>query len=128
MSETRKVVINTCHGGFGLSEDGVRAYAKRKGFDIWVVTTPSTFVPVFSRGPPDEFPEHNKAWDSAVLQDSDIARDDPDLVAVVEGLGARANGEYAHLSVVEIPSDVEWQIEDYDGAEHVAERHRVWTA
>ena len=53
-------------------------------------------------------------------------RSDPDLVAVVEKLRKRANGDHAQLEVVEIPDDVEWQIEEYDGIEHVAEKHRTW--
>jgi len=31
-----------------------------------------------------------------------------------------------NLKVVEIPDDVEWRIHDYDGAEHVYEKHRTW--
>jgi hypothetical protein len=54
-------------------------------------------------------------------------RDDPHLVATVETLGASANGDHAALKVVEIPSDVEWELVDYDGCEHIAERHRTWS-
>jgi hypothetical protein len=28
--------------------------------------------------------------------------------------------------VVEIPDDVNWQVEEYDGMEHIAEKHRTW--
>jgi hypothetical protein len=28
--------------------------------------------------------------------------------------------------VIEIPDDVEWIIVDYDGMEHIAEKHRTW--
>ena len=56
----------------------------------------------------------------------DVQRNDPDLVAVVEGLGERANGPWASLKVVDVPDDVEWFIEEYDGWEHVAEEHRRW--
>lgn len=57
----------------------------------------------------------------------DIERDDPLLIQVVEELGEAANGRCAALKIVEIPSDVEWQIEEYDGLEHVAEKHRIWS-
>jgi len=30
------------------------------------------------------------------------------------------------LAIVEIPDDVEYTIEEYDGNEHVAEAHRTW--
>jgi hypothetical protein len=56
----------------------------------------------------------------------EIARDDPDLVAVVRELGDAAGGKCAKLEIVEIPDGVKWQIEEYDGSEHVAEAHRTW--
>jgi len=30
------------------------------------------------------------------------------------------------LKVVEIPDDVEWNVQEYDGNEWVAEKHRIW--
>lgn len=56
----------------------------------------------------------------------DFRRDDPKLVGVVERLGLKANGEYAELSVVYVPNGVEWEIDEYDGMEHVSEKHRTW--
>jgi len=41
-------------------------------------------------------------------------------------MGQAAAGSYCTLKVVEIPDDVQWQIEEYDGHEWVAERHRTW--
>jgi hypothetical protein len=55
----------------------------------------------------------------------DIPRDDENLVKVVEMLG-KAASDMSVLKVVEIPSDVMWEIIDYDGMEHVAELHRTW--
>lgn len=49
----------------------------------------------------------------------------PLLVQVVEELGDRAGGPCACLKVVEIPADVKWTIEEYDGLEWVAEAHRT---
>jgi len=45
---------------------------------------------------------------------------------VIELMGSAAAGEYAELKIVEIPDDINWYIEEYDGKEHVAELHRVW--
>ena len=53
-------------------------------------------------------------------------RTNPKLVECVETLGEKASGINAKLSVVEIPDDVEWYIEDYDGMESIHENHRVW--
>jgi hypothetical protein len=57
----------------------------------------------------------------------DLERNNPKLVATVEALGERANGRFADLKVVEIPDDVEYEIEEYDGVEWVAEAHRRWS-
>ncbi len=54
------------------------------------------------------------------------ARDDPELVALVESMGEGAAGPCALLKVVEIPADVDWEIQEHDGQEWVAERHRTW--
>lgn len=94
----RQVVINTQHGGFGLSPDAWVVYCVRHGWD------------------PDDENLHERM----------IARDDPDLVAVMEEMGDRANGRFAKLKVVQIPHEVDWIIQEYDGVEWVAERHRTW--
>ena len=56
----------------------------------------------------------------------DIKRTDPILVEMVEEDSSLYSGDSARLSVVEIPDGVEWYIHDYDGQEHVAEKHRTW--
>ena len=58
----------------------------------------------------------------------DIDRADKILVQVVEELGEEASeGRWlCKLVVVEIPDGVDWVIEDYDGYEHIAEKHRTW--
>lgn len=55
-----------------------------------------------------------------------IDRTDPRLVECVEKLGDRASGSLSALKVVEVPDDVDWTIEDYDGVETVEEIHRIW--
>jgi hypothetical protein len=55
-----------------------------------------------------------------------IARDDPYLVKVVHKLRETADGKHASLKIVEVPSDVDWTIDEYDGKEWVAEKHRIW--
>ena len=140
-----KVVINKCHGGFGLSHEAVLLYLDRSGRQVWVEENdkfggliPFTYylVPPEQRieGDPDNWHEmtlaerqaHNAAYSDTVFQDRDLARDDPALVAVVQELGAKADGRHAELKVVDIPDDVNWYIEEYDGCEWVAERHRTW--
>jgi hypothetical protein len=65
------------------------------------------------------------SWDGYGFVNLD--RDDPDLIEAVEFVGLeKASGELADLSIVSIPDDVEWTIEEYDGIEWIAESHRTW--
>jgi hypothetical protein len=56
----------------------------------------------------------------------EIERNDPKLLQVFDELGQATNGPFAELQAIEVPEGVEWQIEEYDGYEHVAEKHRTW--
>ena len=68
----------------------------------------------------------NERSGAVVTYDFNIKRNDPILVEIVEQLGEAADGDYAKLKVVDIPDDVPWTIEEYDGAEWIAEKHRTW--
>jgi hypothetical protein len=145
-SATRKVVINACFGGFGLSpeallllwERGVKEigtpvegyWGDRPGWeadrnhdlDKWRrhLRNPderSMLITVFS---PDEKFVLYGGRDS-------LPRDHVELVKVVKELGKKANGACASLRIVTIPADVEWEIKEYDGSEHIAETHRTWS-
>lgn len=142
----RYVVINTQHGGFGLSSVGIQRYLEIKGLAYWVQQQErfgSLVGPTYWLVPKDqqisepnaetwhamtiaERQQHNRLYEQQVFTDRDLDRDDPVLVQVVQELGKEANGKFSNLKVVEIPADVEWQIEEYDGAEWIAEKHRIW--
>lgn len=81
-----KVVVNKCFGGFSLSPAALETYATFTGTPI-------------SNNDGREIPRH-----------------DPALVRVVETMGAKANGEFAELHIVDIESD-RYRIRDYDGQE-----------
>ncbi|WP_059912164.1 hypothetical protein [Burkholderia ubonensis] len=137
-----KIVINACFGGFGLSDAAVVAYAQRKGFTVYAERKNSLFVDYWTVPPEQrqrdledgewqamsaaEREAHNSRYAAEHFSVSDIKRDDADLVAVVEQLGETANCRFSKLVVVEIPDDVQWEISEYDGSEHVAEQHRTW--
>ena len=112
------IVINTCHGGFGLSQDAQIAFLERSQISY-------TLVPRDDRHSNERYGPmimvKGKHW-----YDKDIARDDPILVTLVRELGPAVNGEHARLKVVRVPADADWQIEDYDGKEWISEKHRTW--
>ena len=91
-----KVVINTCFGGFGLSDAAIERFCELDGcssVDFWA---------------------------------GNLERNDPNLVKVVQELGKEADNAYSELKIVDIPAGVKWHICEYDGLEHVAEDHRTW--
>ena len=69
---------------------------------------------------------YNERSDITVTYDFNITRNDPILVEIVEQLGEAANTRFSELKVVEVLDDVQWQIEEYDGKEWIAEKHRTW--
>lgn len=139
-----KVVINSCFGGFGLSRQAVERYLELKGVTVypekdqygmdkfWLVAPGAERVMETTNEQwwamaVEERMAHNQRLESQVFYDRDLERNDPLLVQVVEELGQSASGQFAALTVVEIPDGVEWVIEEYDGSEHVAEVHRTWS-
>lgn len=114
----REIVINKCHGGFGLSHEAELLYLKLAVIDY-------TTEDRLSRDETTRLGPQPMI-DGVVWVSSDLKRDDHVLVSVVKRLGKKANGRYADLKIVKIPASVEWEIMDYDGQEWVAEQHRTW--
>lgn len=130
---SKKIVINACHGGFDFSWAAARRMAERKGLVASAVrlygtspADPESMGMCRVVGPRlvDAYPDGDDAGEFKSA--SDFARDDADLVAVVEELGEKASGPLSRLKIVEIPDGVEWTIEEYDGSEWVAEVHQTW--
>ena len=135
-----KVVINRCFGGFGLSSEAMKRAIAEGAAGIKVFSE-KEYLGGSSRAARGEvFKDigdgYQVGWIKDVLfkdgkvyshRDHDsIIRACPILVRIVEELGDAANGECAELAIVEIPNDVDWEISEYDGNEHIAEKHRTW--
>jgi hypothetical protein len=142
-----KVVINTCFGGFGLSDAAyekliewgvpVRAYVEQKRdpeTHLYLPEPSNEGEVIFDRDLSADKSELSQSmrrltgryWETWLSGN----RSHPLLVRVVEELGGGhrtgASGKYSELTVVEIPDDVDYEISEYDGNEHVAEKHRTW--
>ena len=102
-----KVVINRFYGGFGVSAAAVERL-------LALGADPATVETIQSKA-------------GLTYHRCDLERHDKRLVQVVEELGPKANGTHAKLVVVEIPDGIEYEIEEYDGMEQVAEVHRTWS-
>lgn len=133
-AEMKKLVINKCNGGFGLSEKAILRWAELKGIKVYSENE-GGFMTSYYLCEPEEFHklhlEANKTGDYSKTNDlyfcdSRIERDDPVLIQVIEELGEEANGIHAELAIVEIPEDVEYTIDEHCGVESVHETHRRW--
>ncbi len=114
-----KVIINSKHGGFNLSDEAIRLCQSR---GLEVAEGSKYFVEM----PPEMAPYAGKKLSVNFLDAANERRlrSHPVIVGVVEELGERSWGPFACLKVIEIPFDNtdEWQIDDYDGMESVIPR------
>lgn len=99
-----KIVINSCFGGFDVSEEGGN----------WLLANGAS---------PEEVEIIRGDWDFVRC---DLPRHHPLLVRMVEALGPNASGSCASLKVHAMSQPL-YRIREYDGAESVEEpRHIVW--
>lgn len=138
-----KLILNDCHGGYGLSPEAVLRISQLKGITLYPEDddrfgghTPSTYwlVPVEQRVHMldqeewmgmtlEQRLEHNAKHLSQIFNPRKIPRNDPHLVQVVEELGDKANGRFAKLRVVEIDASKPWFIDDSTGKERVVQEN-----
>lgn len=119
-----KIVINEDYGGFGLSK---RAFER-------LIELGMTLTEFDEKGnykdPNADIVFQDKV---SILEDEyRFIRDDKELrtnlllIQVVEELGEEANDKFSKLKIIEIPDDIEFVIEEYDGREWIAEKRRKW--
>jgi len=110
-----KVVLNSCYGGFGLSEEAIQMLIDKHGLEL---DSELDYGYVDN----DDFGIEDENYEAY--------RMDKRLVSVVEELGVKkASGKHAELRVVIVPDEVVevhgWHIDDYDGIESVHQSHWV---
>lgn len=134
-----KIAINKCYGGFSLSHKAIMRYAELTGIKLypilesWKTHKCKYYVegkkvsslelnyitkPLKVNGTYDDVDFWYESFDDK--------RTNPALIQVIEELGEEANGRCSELKIIEIPDDVEYRIEEYDGIESVHEVHRIW--
>jgi len=132
-----EVVINRCWGGFGLSDAAykwlikkgvpVRTYIKdaqdelNAGEVIFDRTKEEYTMSSVSKS--EYIHMMGRYWDTWTGDN----RTHPLVVGVVKALGEKASARLSHLTIVKVPADAKWKIDDYDGMESVEEEHRSWT-
>jgi len=113
------IVINRAYGGFGLSREAVLLYLDLVGITY-------TLEDQEDRDTQTRLGSKIMVNNKEFFERYDIERNDPALITTVRRLGKNAAGEFAKLKIVEVPAGVEWYVEEYDGQEWVAEKHRTW--
>ena len=144
----QKVIINKCFGGFGISGDALYELIKMKSESVKKVSAKEYYggnnIDWETRYKKDLETRCSKFKDGFFIYDvlgvlykndyiyylkdeyEESVRSNPDLIDVVERLKEKANGKCAKLEIVEIPDNVKYFIEEYDGMEHISEEHRTW--
>lgn len=126
-----KVAINKCYGGFQISREGYEWLIKNKA---WKVTDYNKS----GRGYEDDTAQlvktrdyKTKEWNGDYYLVHDRSgpeiRTNPDIIEMIETLKTSVNTSVSKLQVIEIPDGIDFEIEEYDGIEWIAEAHRSWS-
>ena len=138
-----KVLVNRCYGGFGLSTKAVIAID---------ALDPS----LFRKSVSDYFRTNLDYKEKCILEwkryketgkesfgilvftedleyvlstyslETKVLRTHPTIIKIVEEMGKDSWSQCSELDITEVPDDVSWEIEEYDGREWIAESHRTW--
>jgi len=140
-----KIAVNNCFGGFGLSMKAYKRYLELKGKQAYfykeVSYTPMKYTRIDDIDAEDDKKDwrsfvctttdlgkviHDYPKDSVYLRDYEI-RADPDLIKAIEEVGLKESSTpLSEIRIADVPDDVEWEIDDYDGIETIREKHRRW--
>lgn len=103
-----KIVINYCYGGFSVSDAVMEELNLPNNGDDWNHINNQTF---------DIDSDNYEQY-----------RTHAPLIKAIEKIGyPNCNGAYADLKIIEIPDNVNWEIQEYDGIETIHEVHRTWS-
>lgn len=139
-----KIAINADYGGFGLSDAAYirmiqlgipcRKYVPQKRDPITGLVLPEPLnvglvifdrelTPFNEQEPLDKSMRlYGRYWDTYFQHNRTEYR----MILAIEELGPAASSRLASVKVVEIPDGVDFVIEEYDGKEWIAEKHRTW--
>ena len=142
----KKVILNKCFGGFDVSPKAYQLYAMYKGYSHLYKYQPTSPLNNATYKLVDLFDEHllhfyvtkyfgkefskndisKEDWDKHILYLNDNNREDDILIKVVEELGDEASSRFGQLVVVQIPDDLDYIIDNYDGIETLHARVETW--
>ena len=140
-----RIAVNKCYGGFSISAEALVELVKMKSD---VIESMSLKDYTGDQSTMDEYKAHHtyasfkkiggfEAEEYGVLHKDNMVyflkdkhdnetRTHKDLIYVIEKMGEKSWGRCSQLDIVEIPDNVNWEIDEYDGMESVDEVHRSW--
>jgi len=142
----KKIAINKCYGGFGLSAKATKLYLKKIGKKCFFYkqtkyshnggkdeyskltleqAQKEHFVSVYTKDMGKTFSkwDNKYSWYESFYDN----RDDKLLIETIEELGEKeSSSQLAEIKIVEIPNGIEWELDEYDGVESIHEKHRSW--
>lgn len=137
-----KIIFNKCFGGFQVSDEGYKLYAKKKKITlytyIWDKYNFGTQELIKSSDTCNHLvyyllKDYGNKIKFSDRRNEDIFylnashRTDPILIEVVEELGNKASTSYSNLKVISIPDDIgEYIIDDYDGFETLHKKVTIY--
>ncbi len=138
----KKVIINNSFGGFGISNAALLFLIKKNSRCVDKINYLKYYdgdvkkklvEDVMSCPEDSSFFAHKdysgwlyKGGTIFTFGDIEGAREDEDLIKIVELLGELSYGDSAKLKIIEIPDDVEYEIYNHAGVESIHEKHRIW--
>lgn len=121
-----EIAVNKCYGGFDLSDKACERLVELG-------------IPLLKYNKSGNLPK--KANDSPYIVKKDFLenlgkyytsfteyrwRTHPLLIQVIKELKKEANGRFGNIVIIEIPDNIDWEIDDYDGIETIHEAHQSW--
>lgn len=138
----KKVILNKCFGGFDVSKEAYELYAKKKDLKIFCYEMDmedikntkykyakkdnGLFINYFTKDFGNNVQITNEDYEKYNLYLDTSHREDPILIEVIEELCEKANGRFGELKIVEIPDDLDYVIDEYDGIETLHQKVQEW--
>jgi len=120
-----KIVLNKCYGGFHISDEGYEWLLKNKN---WKCTTlgkdgewKNSNAKIYKSE--EDIPFGGKYY---FTSDDRGFRTNKDVIEMVKILKEKASFQTSKIEIIEIPDNVDYEIEEHAGIEHVAEKHNTW--
>ena len=130
-----KIILNKCFGGFDVSNEAYKLYAKKKNLNLYLYsseyidhqfiykkvndTNNYLFKSFFIKDIGNNVSISNEDYKKYCLYLDSEYRQDTTLIEVIEELGEKASGRFGDLEVVEIPDNYYYKIDEYDGLETI---------